>query len=518
MDFMKFKWEDKLKEFRERRDKVMAMGGEKAVERQHKRNKLTARERIEKFFEPDTFVENYEFIKKRVNDFGLEKKEIAADGVVTGYGKVNGRYVCVWSQDFTAHGGTMGEQHGFKVSEIINRAMWQGIPVVGMMDSGGARLQEGMQAGHLGYGRIIMANVQVSGVIPQFALVMGNCGGGGGYLPALHDICFMVREKGTMFIGGPHFCKTVIGEDATVEELGGSNMHSQVTGICDLQVDDDEECLEKTKELLSFLPSSCNSPIPVVNTGDNPNRKNEKLLDIVPADHTKSYDMHRVIEEIVDNGHFFEIKPEYAKNLIIGFARFGGTPVGLMANQPNYLAGCFDVEAGTKIARFIRFCNAFNIPLVSLTDTPAYLVGTDQEQKGVIKHGCKGLFAYAEADVPKINIVLRKAYAGGYANMGNKSMGCDVVLAWPTAVLIIVVPEGAIDVFYPRGKFSEEVRLAELEKYYKDYINPWFMAERGFIDGVIEPEDTRMRIIKALHFLKDKKVSTPKKKLGNIYL
>ncbi len=519
MELMEFTWEEKLRDFEERQRKVLAQGGSKEVERQHKSGKLTARERIEKFFDPGTFAEIMPFIKHREADFGMDKREIPADGVVTGYGKVNGRTVCAWAQDFTASGGTMAEMHGIKTSDVIVKyAMQMRVPVVGMMDSGGARLQEGMQAGHMGYGKMLYAHTYASGSVPQIALMMGPCGGGQGYLPAMNDIVFMVKGVSYMFIGGPAFCKTVIGEETTIEELGGSRMHTTVTGISDLEVGNDEECIEKCKELLSFLPSSYESPWPIVEPTDDPNRKCEKLKDIVPANHRKSYDMYEVIREVVDNGYFFELKKEYASNLITCFARFNGIPVGLIANQPRIMAGAFEVESGTKIARFIRFCDAFNIPLVFLVDTPAYLVGTEQERKGVIKHGCKGIHAYSEATVPKISVILRKAYAGGYANMACKTMGSDFTFAWPIAVITIVVPEAVIDVVYPKQKFSEEVREKATKDYYEKYVNPWFVAGRGFIDDVIGPEDTRIRIIKALDALRDKKVVLPPKKHGNIYL
>ncbi|TDA68016.1 MAG: acyl-CoA carboxylase subunit beta [Clostridia bacterium] len=512
-------WEDKLKELQEARARVLAQGGPQAIARQHERGKLTARERLEKFLDPGTFVEVMSFVKHRETDFGMAEKEIPADGVVTGYGKVNGRTVCVWSQDFTSNGGTMAEMHGQKVSDIITKfAMQMRVPQVGLMDSGGARLQEGMQAGHMGYGRVINAMVNASGSIPQISLVMGPCGGGQGYLPALTDIVVMTKGKSNMYIGGPAFVKNVTGVDTTIEELGGSKMHATVTGIADMEVENDERCLETGRRLLSYLPASYEAPLPVIEPQDRPDRKCETLTDIVPTDLTKPYDMRKVIKEVVDGGEFLELKRQYAPNAITGFARFNGVPVGLLANQPLVMGGALDVEAGPKMARFIRFCDAFNLPLVFLVDNPAYMPGVDQERGGIIKHGCKHLYAYVEASVPKISVILRKAYAGGYAAMACKTMGADMVFAWPTAVITIVVPEAAIDVIYPAGKYSEEERSRALLEYYNKYAGPWFVAARGYIDDVIRPEETRIKIIQALEGLRNKKTVTPPKKHGNIYL
>jgi acetyl-CoA carboxylase carboxyltransferase component len=513
-------WDEILNDYEEKKAKILAMGGPKQVAKQHERGKLTARERIEKFFDPGTFQEVFTFLKHKEVDFGMDKKEIPSEGLVTGFGKVDGRYVCVWSQDFTSSGGTMSDFHGMKAQSIyMDHAMKMRVPVVAMMDSGGARLQEGMQAGHMGYGRMLYTHTYASGSIPQISMMMGPCGGGQGYLPAMNDLVLMVKGKSNMYIGGPAFVKQVIGEDTTIEELGGSRMHSTVTGLCDIEVEDDDECIERTKKLLSYLPSSFESPLPIISSSDKPDRKLPQILEIVPTDMRKSYNMKKVINEVVDEGSFFEIKKEYAQNLIIGFARFNGIPVGLIANQPMVLAGAFEVEAATKIARHIRFCDAFNIPLVFIVDNPAYLVGTDQERKGVIKHGCKNLHAYSEATVPKISVILRKAYAGGYAGMSCKTMGGDAVLAWPGSVITIVVPEAVINVIYPKGKYDEEFRQKALEDYYEKYVGPWFVAGRGMIDNVIRPEDTRIEIIKNLEGLLNKKqLDIPPKKHGNIYL
>ena len=513
-------WDELLRDYEDRKSRVFAMGGEEQVARQHQRGKLTARERIDRFFDPGTFEEVFTFIKHKEVDFGMGQKEIPSEGVVTGFGKVNGRYVCVFSQDFTSSGGTMSDFHGMKASSIImDHAMKMRVPVVGMMDSGGARLQEGMQAGTLGYGRMLYAHTCASGSIPQIAMMMGPCGGGQGYLPAMNDIVLMVEGRSNMYIGGPAFVKQSIGEVATIEQLGGSKLHSKVTGICDLEVKDDDECMESTKTILSYLPSSFESPLPIISPADKPDRRLPQLLDIVPTNMRRPYDMKKVIREVVDEGSYFEIKREYAKNLLIGFARFNGIPVGLIANQPMINAGALEVEAATKIARFIRFCDAFNLPLIFLIDNPAYLVGTDQEKRGVIKHGCKNLHAYAEATVPKISVILRKAYAGGYAGMACKSMKSDATLAWPSAIITIVVPEAAVDVIYPKGKYSDEFRQKATEDYYEKYVGPWFCAGRGLIDNVIRPEETRIEIIKHLEACINKKRSEVfPKKHSNIYL
>ncbi len=509
MEFTRWTWEEKLKELDERRAKVLAQGGPEAVERQHKRGKMTARERIDRFFDPGTFVELMPFIKHRETEFGMDKREIPADGVIIGYGKVNGRTVCAWAQDFTASGGTMAEMHGYKVAELIQKyAMEMRVPQVGLQDSGGARLQEGMQGGI----------IHASGTIPQLSLIMGPSGGGQGYLPALTDFIIMVKDISYLYIGGPDFVKRVLGEEATNEELGGSRMHTTVTGISDMEVANDEECLEVGKKILSYLPSSFDSPLPIVEPTDDPERKCPQVMDIVPANHSQAYDMHKVIKEVVDNGDYLEMKARYGSNLITCFARFNGIPVGMLANNPLVKAGAFDVETGPKAARFIRFCDCFNIPLVFLVDNPAYMPGINQERRGIVKEGAKHLHAFTEATTAKIAVITRKAYAGGWAAMSSKTMGSDLTFAWPTAVITIVVPEAAIDVFYPAGKYSEEERAQHLAEYYKKYVNPWFCAGRAYIDDVIRPEDTRRIIIKAVEGLKDKKVTPPPKKHSNIYL
>lgn len=515
----KWTWEERLAELDRRRELIQAQGGSKAVERQHERGKLTARERIEEFVDSGTFVELMPYIKHREVNFGMTGKEIPAEGVVVGFGNVNGRQVCVWSQDFTANGGTMSEMHGQKVADLITKyAMQMRVPQVGLMDSGGARLQEGMQAGHMGYGRVINAIVQASGSIPQLSLVLGPCGGGQGYLPALTDMVIMTKGNSNMYIGGPAFVKAVSGVETTIEELGGSKMHTTVTGISDVELNNDQEAIDYAKSILGYLPSSYESPLPVLAPSDSSHRLCDTLTDIVPADITKPYDMRKVIREVVDNGEFIELKRRYAPNAITGFARFNGQPVGLLANQPMHMGGALDVEAGPKFARFIRFCDAFNLPLVFLVDNPAYIPGVDQERGGIIKHGCKHLFSFVEATVPKIAVILRKSYAGGYAAMACKTMGADLVYAWPGSVITIVVPEAAIDVIYPPGKFSEAERSAALLDYYDKHASCWFVAERGYIDDIIRPEETRSKIIQSLHGLRNKKTQIIPKKHGNIYL
>ncbi len=517
MDYIsKFTYEEKIKEYEERLAKVLAMGGSEAVAKQHSRGKLTARECVDRLYDPGTFVEMMPFLKHREHLYGFDKREIPAEAVVTGYGQINGRWVACSFQDFTSMGGTMAERHAVKISKMLGKyAMEMRMPYVFGLDSGGARLIEGIQAGLAGFARIFLEEVRASGSIPQIDLVLGPSGGGGGYLPAFVDITFMVKGS-SLFIGGPDFCKSVTGEVTTVEELGGWKVHGRITGLVDRTPDTPEEAIDLTKELLDYLPSSYEQPLPIIKPTDSPDRKCPKLMEIVPEDQTKPYDMHKVLEEIVDDGKFFELKPEYARNLITGFARFDGIPVGILANQPNWLGGAYEAEAGRKAGRFIRFCDCFGIPLLFLVDNPAYLVGTDQERKGVILHGIKHLYAYCEATVAKIAVVLRKGYAGGIAGMGSMYMGSDMIMAWPTAVIAIVAPEAVRDIVFPATKYSEEERAEFLETFMKRMFGPWYVAEKGLIDDVIRPEETRIRIIKCLRALKNKKASLPPKKHGNI--
>ncbi|MDY6861767.1 MAG: acyl-CoA carboxylase subunit beta [Thermodesulfobacteriota bacterium] len=513
-------WDEMLLDLEQHKKKILSQGGPKAVERHHKKGLLTARERIGKFLDPGTFVEIYPFIRHRQTDFGMDKKEIAAEGVVVGFGETNGRTVCVWSQDFTSTGGTMAEMHGFKVQELIQRyALQMRVPQIGIQDSGGIRLQEAVEAGEMGYGRSMSAIIKASGSIPQISLIMGPCGGGQGYLPALTDIIIMVKGTSQMYIGGPASIKTALGYDTTIEELGGSKVHSEVTGVADIEVDNDGEALEVCKNILSYLPSSYESPLPVLDTTDSPDRKCNRLLEIVPARPTKSYDMYKVIKEIVDNGEFLELKNKYAKNAIIGFARFNGIPVGIQANQPIFMGGTLDFKSAAKFARFIRFCDCFNIPLISLVDNPAYMPGVEQEHGGVVKEGSKHLHAFNEATIPKISVVIRKAFAGGWATMASKQMGADIVFVWPTAVSVALTPEAVVNVIYPPNKYGEDVRKEAVEMYYEKYYTPFFVAGRGYVEDIINPEDTRMKIIQALKLWMGKKaLPQAPKKHSNIYL
>jgi acetyl-CoA carboxylase carboxyltransferase component len=519
MEYTHWTWDDRLEELDEHRAHVLAQGGPAAVEKQHQRGKLTARERIERFLDPGTFLEIMPFARHRETAFGMDKKDIPADGVIIGYGEVDGRTVCVWAQDFTALGGTMAEMHGQKVSDlVIKYAAEMRVPQIGIQDSGGARLQEGSEAGELGYSRSMNAIIRASGSIPQLSLIMGPCGGGQGYLPALTDFIIMVKGKSHLYIGGPDAVKKALGQDATVEELGGSRMHSTITGIADMEVADDEECLERGRRILSYLPSAYGSPLPIVEPTDSPDRKCEKLYDIVPADHSKPYDMRAMIKEIVDHGDFLELKKQYSPNSIIGFARFNGIPVGIQANQPLVIGGALNVASAAKFARFIRFCDCFGIPLISLADNPAYMPGVDQEQRGIVKEGSKHLHAFAESTIPKISVHVRKAYSGGCATMTSKPMGADIVFAWPTAVSISLQPEAAINVFYPANKYSEEERSQAVLRYYEKYVNPWYLAGRGYVDDVIRPEETRIKIIQALKRVMGKRATVLPKKHSNIFL
>ena len=513
--------EEILSEYREKRKKILMMGGPEAVEKQHKRGKMTARERIQYFFDPATFTEIGTFVRHRTTAFGMDKREIPAEGVVVGYGKVNGRKVMVAAEDYTSMAGTFGEYHGKKFSQAIGFAMKVGIPFVGMNDSGGARLHEGMDSLQA-YAWLFRSQIIASGVIPQIALLMGPCLGGQAYHPVMQDFVFQTRKTGFMGIAGPAFVKTQTGEDISLEELCGVEAHAVKSGQTDVVADSDEDCLDKAKELLTFLPSNNREKPPRVNAGDDTERQNKELQAIVPADPGKPFDMHEVINRIVDNGYFFEIKKDYARNVIIGFARMGGRSCGIVASQPLYKAGGLDCDAADKVARFVRFCDLFNIPLVNIHDTPGYWIGSDQEWKGILRHGAKMLFAYIEATVPKITLIIRKSFAGAYLGMCCKDTGADLLFAWPNSRITLVGPETAASVIFAREIRSapnpEEVRKKRIEEYDKLYCNPYRGAERGYVDDIIEPSDTRKYINRALDILENKVEVRPKKKYQNINL
>lgn len=512
---------EKVYELRERKAKIKQMGGEKAIEKQHSRNKLTARERINLLFDADTFNEIDILAKHRCTFFGLEKQEIPADAVVTGYGKVGERDVFVAAEDYTSFAGTFAETHGKKFCKVLDLAATAGAPFIQIIDSAGARLQEGQDSSEV-YAQVFRRHTLYSGVIPQISLLMGPCAGGAAYGPALTDFIIMTDGIARMYMGGPAFVRTMLGEEKTEEELGGSKLHSQITGLCDLVARNDEHAIALAKELLSFLPLNNKEHPPIVITNDAPNRKNKGILSILPDDSRHPFNMLKIITEVVDNGYFFEIKPDYARNMLAGFARLDGRPVGILANQSMVKGGTIDVHAANKHARFVRFCDCFNIPIIHFQDSPGVMIGQDEECRGIIKIGSKMLHAITEATVPKITLVVRHSYAGAQLCMCNKPIGADFVFAWPTAEIALVGSETAASVLYGKeiatAENPEEVREMRLKEYSDVWINPYMATERGYIDDVIEPEDTRHILIRTLEVLKNKKEERPWKKHGNIQL
>ncbi len=510
---------DKIKELKEREAKLLEMGGEDAVKKQHERGKLTARERINLLFDPGTFRETDIFMKHRGTLFGLEKMEIPADGVITGYGKVNGRPVCAFSQDFTARAGTLGEMHSKKICKILDMALKSGVPVVGFNDSGGARIQEGVDS-LSAYGQIFYRNAIASGVVPQISAIMGPCAGGAVYSPAMTDFVFMVKNTSHMFITGPDVIKAVLGEVITFEDLGGAMAHNTKSGVAHFACEDDANAIERIKALLAFLPNNNMEEPPRIDTGDSPLRTDPSLDSIIPDNPMASYDIKTVIKSIVDNGNFYEVHEFYAQNIVVGFARLDGRTIGIIANQPKVLAGCLDVNSSDKATRFIRFCDCFNIPLLTIADVPGYLPGSDQEWSGVIRHGAKLLWCYSEATVPKITLITRKDYGGSYLAMCSRDLGCDMALAWPTAEIAVMGAEGAANIIFRReiqgAKDPEEKRKELIQDYQNRLYNPYIAASRGYIDAVIVPSETRPRLIEALEVLSTKRETLPPKKHGNI--
>lgn len=511
--------EEKIKELKEREAKLKEMGGEAAVKKQHDRGKLTARERIDLLFDPGTFRETDIFMKHRGTLFGLDKLEIPADGVITGYGKVNGRPVCAFSQDFTARAGTLGEMHSKKICKILDLSMKSGIPVVGFNDSGGARIQEGVDS-LSGYGQIFYRNAIASGVVPQISAIMGPCAGGAVYSPAMTDFVFMVKDTSHMFITGPDVIKTVLGEVVTFEDLGGAIAHNSKSGVAHFACEDDAHTIERIKVLLSYLPNNNMEEPPRVDTGDSPVRTDPALDSLIPDNPMESYDMKAVIQSIVDNGEFYEVQELYAQNILVGLARLDGRTIGIIANQPMVLAGCLDVNSSDKASRFIRFCDCFNIPLLTIADVPGYLPGSDQEWSGVIRHGAKLLWCYSEATVPKITLITRKDYGGSYLAMCSRDLGCDMALAWPNSEIAVMGADGAANIIFRRdiqGADDPEAKRQEKIAEYKELLyNPYIAASRGYIDGVIVPSETRPRLIDALDVLCTKRETLPPKKHGNI--
>ena len=492
-------------------------GGEKRIAAQHAKGKLTARERIEVLLDEGTFEEWDMFVEHRCTDFGMQDNKIPGDGVVTGYGMINGRLVFVYSQDFTVFGGALSEAHAEKICKIMDQAMKVGAPVIGLNDSGGARIQEGV-ASLGGYAEVFQRNVMASGVIPQISMIMGPSAGGAVYSPAMTDFIFMVKDSSYMFVTGPEVVKTVTHEEVSAEDLGGAITHTTKSGVADLAFDNDVEALLMLRRLYNYLPLSNREKSPVRPTGDAADRVELSLDTLVPDNPNKAYDMHELIGKVVDDGDFFEIQPDYAKNIIIGFARMDGQTVGVVANQPLVLAGCLDIKSSIKAARFVRFCDAFNIPVITFVDVPGFMPGTSQEYGGIIKHGAKLLYAYAECTVPKITVITRKAYGGAYDVMASKHLRGDVNFAWPDAEIAVMGAKGAVEIIFREDKNDPE-KLAAKEAEYRDrFANPFVAAKRGYIDDVILPHNTRKRICRSLVMLKDKQVTNPWRKHGNIPL
>ena len=510
---------DKINELREREAKIKEMGGPKAVAQQHERGKMTARERLDHFFDAGSFRELDIFVRHRGTLFGLDKLDIPADGVITGYGTVNGRQVFAFSQDFTARAGTLGEMHSKKICKVMDLALKAGKPFVGFNDSGGARIQEGVDA-LSGYGQIFYRNAISSGVIPQVSAIMGPCAGGAVYSPAMTDFVFMVKNTSYMFITGPDVIKSVLGEVITQEELGGALTHSSKSGVAHFACESDADAIDRIKRLLSFLPDNNMEDPPLVETGDAPDRIAPALDAIIPDNPMGAYDMKDLIGAIVDNGDFYEIHENYARNMIVGFARLSGRTIGIIANQPKVLAGCLDTDSSDKATRFIRFCDAFNVPMLTIADVPGYLPGKQQEWGGIIRHGAKLLWCYSEATVPKVTLIVRKDYGGSYLAMCSKDLGCDMALAWPTAEIAVMGAEGAANIIFRRdiqGAQDPEARRKEKIEEYRDLLyNPYIAASRSYIDAVIVPSETRPRLVEAFEILSTKRMALPPKKHGNI--
>jgi propionyl-CoA carboxylase beta chain len=510
----------KINEFEKRKHQLQAMGGEYAVKKQHDANKLTARERLDLLFDKNSFQEVQLFVEHRSTLFGLDKKIIPADGVITGFGQINGRTVFAAAQDFTSAGGSLGEMHAKKIWKVMDMAIAARKPFVALNDSGGARIQEGVPSLE-GYGGIFYRNTIASGYIPQITAIMGPTAGGAVYSPALTDWILMVKGSSFMYITGPEVTKTVIGEDVSHEELGGAIAHASKSGVCHLVAENDADGIEKIKKLLSYLPDNCHSSPPVFNTGDSAERNCPELDKIIPDKGNRAYDMKKIIKAVADDNELFELQELWAQNMIVAFIRIMGKPVGVIANNPRFLAGVLDVHASDKASRFIRFCDAFNLPLLTFVDVPGYLPGTDQEWAGIIRHGAKLLHAYAEATVSKITVITRKAYGGAYIGMCSKQLGADYVMAWPTAEIAVMGAEGACNIIY-RREISQEadpaIKREWVAAYEKQFNNPYFAAQMGIIDEIISPRDTRIKIVSLLEALKDKKEIRWDKKHNNIPL
>ena len=514
---------NKLEQLREKKEKLAEGGGQKRIDAQHAKGKLTARERLEILFDKDSFVEMDVFVKHRCQNFGMDTKDLPSDGVVTGYGQIDGRLVFAFAQDFTVSGGSLGEYHAEKIVKVQSMALKMGAPIVGLQDSGGARVEEGVAA-LSGFGKIFHNNTISSGVIPQISVIMGPCAGGAVYSPAITDYVFMVDKTSQMFNTGPEVIKTVTGEVVTAEQLGGAMTHNTISGVAHFIRSNDEETLKMVRELLSYLPSNNMETAPVYACSDDINRMIPELNDIIPDNPNKAYNMYDVITRIADDGKIFDVMPHYAKNMITCYIRLDGATVGVIANQPAVGAGCLDIDASDKAARFIRRCDAFNIPLLTIEDVPGFLPGTGQEYGGIIRHGAKMLYAYCEATVPKVTMILRKAYGGAYIGMCNKELGSDMVLAWPSAQIAVMGASGAVNIISSVKKEikaaddPEAVRKEKIAEYEEKFINPYVAASLGYVDDIIEPATSRQRIISALDMLSTKRESLPAKKHGNIPL
>ncbi len=512
---------DPIEELRARQRTAEQGGGLERRQRQHEEGKLSARERIELLLDEGSFEEIDKLVTHRCRDFGMERQVIPGDGFVTGYGRIEGRLVFVFSQDFTVFGGSLSETNAQKICKIMDLALKTGAPVIGLNDSGGARIQEGVVS-LAGYADIFLRNTLASGVIPQISAVMGPCAGGAVYSPAITDFVFMVDRTSYMFVTGPEVIKTVTHEDVTKEELGGAGTHNSVSGVGHFTAADDAECLRMVRHLIGFLPQNNREDPPRRPSADPIDRMDSALDQIVPADPSLPYDIKDAIVRVVDDGEFFEVHERWARNIVVGFARMDGRPIGIVANQPAFLAGCLDIDSSVKGARFVRFCDAFNIPLVTFEDVPGFLPGTGQEFGGIIRHGAKLLFSFAEATVPKITVITRKAYGGAYCVMGSKHIRTDVNLAWPTAEIAVMGAEGAVNIVYRRelaaAADQDAARAQKLREFRERFANPFVAAERGYVDDVIEPRETRPRVVRALRMLETKTDTMPRKKHGNIPL
>jgi len=512
---------ERYDEFRRRDREALAGAGPERVQKQHDAGKLTARERVHELLDPGTFQEFDRFVVHRCNNFGMERKKIPGDGVITGHGRIDGREVMLYSQDFTVFGGSLSETYAQKICKIMDTAVRNGVPIIGLNDSGGARIQEGVVSLG-GYAEIFLRNTLASGVVPQLTAIMGPCAGGAVYSPAITDFVAMVRDTSYMFITGPEVIRNVTHEEVTKEQLGGATTHAAVSGVAHFATDDDRSCLALLRRLFSYLPSNNLEEPPHEDTDDPVDRQDKRLDSLIPENSNQPYDMKKLLGMVMDHGEFLEVHEEFARNIIVGFARLGGRAVGVVANQPAHLAGVLDIDSARKGARFVRFCDAFNIPLITFEDVPGFLPGTDQEWRAIISHGAKLLYAFAEATVPKITVITRKAYGGAYCVMASKHIRADLNLAYPTAEIAVMGPEGAVSILYRREFAASEnpqaARERRADEYRRRFANPYDAAERGFVDEVIEPHRTRQRLIVGLDLLRNKRVSNPPKKHGNIPL